>query len=340
MDIGAFFEKCWDDIRNWFDRFFSSPQPPVSPPTEKEQGLTFAPPTVRRVCVLIYDPKVPEEGGKRLTEIFNWSNPLGLITGYIADLQFTSFGYAQYEVIQQKVLDYLPVKQDGFQYTPASFVNCMRANSGFHSPDAVDYRIILSDPDLVQDINAGIIHEVWLFGPPYAGFYESRMVGPGAFFCNAPALDLPGFSRRFVVMGFNYERGVGEMLEAFGHRAEATLSRVFSDTSGAQNLWERFTRIEKDHPGQAEVGTVHFAPNSTRDYEWNNPTPVLSRCNNWYKYPDLSGDPREVNALEWGSGNIQKHHIWWLRHLPHYLGEANGKPHNWWLPIVDPNTIS
>jgi len=28
-------------------------------------------------------------------------------------------------------------------------------------------------------------------------------------------------------MGFNYERGVGEMLEDLGHRAESILSHVF-----------------------------------------------------------------------------------------------------------------
>jgi hypothetical protein len=37
----------------------------------------------------------------------------------------------------------------------------------------------------------GEIDEIWLFGGPYFGFYESRMAGPGAFWCNAPPLPGP-----------------------------------------------------------------------------------------------------------------------------------------------------
>ena len=45
-------------------------------------------------------------------------------------------------------------------------------------------------------------------------FYESIMGGAGAFWCNAPPMkNTAQCPRRFVVMGFNYERYVGEMLE-------------------------------------------------------------------------------------------------------------------------------
>ena len=63
---------------------------------------------------------------------------------------------------------------------------------------------------------------MWLWGFPYAGYYESIMAGPGAFWCNAPALKETGQAqRRFIIMGYNYQRGVGEMLENLGHRAES-----------------------------------------------------------------------------------------------------------------------
>ena len=52
------------------------------------------------------------------------------------------------------------------------------------------------------------------------------MAGRGAYECNSdpvPGVDCP---RIFVIMGFNYERGVGEMLEDFGHRTESIMTHV------------------------------------------------------------------------------------------------------------------
>ena len=193
---------------------------------------------------------------------------------------------------------------------------------------------------LIERVNAGEIDEVWLLGFPYCGYYESIMAGPGAFWCNAPPLEgTQAAKRRFVIMGFNYERGVGEMLEDMGHRAESMLSKVFERTRGDANLWEKFCRYDKKYPGQAECGNVHFAPNSVRDYDWGSRTPVPSRADTWYKFPDLSGDPRVMTCAEWGDGDIRKHHVWWLRHFPHVVGETNGISWNWWEYVVDPNTI-
>ena len=140
-------------------------------------------------------------------------------------------------------------------------------------------------------------------------------------------------------MGFNYERGVGEMLEDMGHRAESILTKVFAHTRGEANLWERFCRYDKQSHGRAECGNVHFAPNSIKDYDWGNRTPVPSRADTWYHFPDLSGEPRLMNCSEWGDGDIRQHHVWWMRHSPHFTGESNGISWNWWEYITDPNRI-
>src|SRR5258708_12472472 len=104
------------------------------------------------------------------------------------------------------------------------------------------------------------------------------MAGPDAFWCNAPPLTNTAVSqRRFVIMGFSYERGVGEMLEDLGHRAESIIGHVFEGARGDANLWERFTRYDQNVPGQAECGTVHFAPNTLRHYDWANPPPLPTR---------------------------------------------------------------
>ena len=140
-------------------------------------------------------------------------------------------------------------------------------------------------------------------------------------------------------MGFNFERGVGEMLEDLGHRAESMMFKVYEHLNGDADLFAKFLKIERDFPSEAEVGSVHFSPNSTRDYEWGNTTPVLSRCDTWYNFPDLRGDARIVDDSEWGKGDIRLHHLWWFRHFPHVIGETNGVSHNWWQYVIDPNTV-
>jgi hypothetical protein len=114
---------------------------------------------------------------------------------------------------------------------------------------------------------------------------------------------------------------------------------VYRDLGGRSNLWERFIRHERTHPGQAEVGNIHFAPNSVRDYDWGNRRPVSSACDDWYGFPRLTGTRRMVDCEEWGGGDIRAHHCWWYRHLPHVEGEMAGVLNNWWAYILDPSRV-
>jgi hypothetical protein len=205
----------------------------------------------------------------------------------------------------------------------------------------VNYYALVDRNGLLQKVANVSIDEVWMIFYPYGGLYESRMAGPGAFWCNAPPLEnTQAAGRRFVIMCFNYERGVGEMLESYGHRAESILERGFSGLSGDANLWSRFTRYDKITPGRAEVGTIHYAPNSRQDYDWGNPAPVLSGCRNWPCFPDLSGPPVRVTCAEWGNGDIRAHHRWWFSLLPHVPGQTGDRSNNWWDYILDPNRVS
>jgi hypothetical protein len=166
------------------------------------------------------------------------------------------------------------------------------------------------------------------------------MAGPGAFWCNSPPIPNTGHCRRrFVIMAFNYERGVDCMLENFGHRVESIMSRVYDNLSHGENMWQRFTRYDLIAPGRAECGNVHFAPNSERDYDWGNPRPVPSSCDDWLIYPELPGRVRTVTTADWGNGDMRAHHIWWLSHLPKAEGETDGVANNWWRYVVhlDPN---
>jgi hypothetical protein len=300
--------------------------------------------------MVLMDPFLPSEGGIRLRQRMGWNDPDALIQDFISDLRSVSHGWVNYTVVERMVVDDFPVFDDGFVYTSDEYMGGWYRRGGFHMPDRVDFGRFLTDHHLVQRVNQGEADEVWMIGFPFGGFYESRMVGPGAFWCNSPpfapgedrwrntSLEEP--NRRFVVMAFNYERGVGEMLESYGHRAESIMAQVFRDILPERNLWERFTRYDKTHPGRAEVGNIHFAPNSERDYDWGNPRKVLSNHLAWYDFPNLVFDPVKVDCREWGNGDIREHHAWWYRHLPHGSGETDSILNNWWEYIVDPNIVS
>jgi hypothetical protein len=308
--------------------------------TGPQRPLEPVGPVSPAVLVISYDPLVPSAGGHSLSRVLGWNRVDRLATDFVADLRQASHGYCHYRIVEQITVDAWPLKIDGYSYRPDEYMAAWRAGGGFHQPDWADYRRILADFQVVDRVESGQIDEVWLFAFPYGGFYESRMTGPGAFWCNAPPLDgVDGLSRRLVIMGFNYERDVGEMLESFGHRAESIMNRVFQDMRGDGDLWERFTRYDKQYPGRAEVGTVHFAPNSERDYDWGNRRPVPSNCDAWFNFPDLSGRPRQVDCREWGNGDTRKHHLWWFEHFPHVAGRSNGISHNWWAYVVDPNRV-
>ena len=220
-------------------------------------------------------------------------------------------------------------------------MNVLRGTVPPHMPQEVDYNAILSQFNILQRVARNEIDEVWSFGFPHAGFYESTMGGPGAFWCNAPPLkNTEASKRRFVIMGFSFERYIGEMLEAYGHRAESIMDKTFGKLSGDANLWKRFIRYEKSAPGKAACGNIHFAPNSQQDYDWNNLTQVKSECYDWQlNFPNFKGDVRVVDSSEWGSGEIRAHHKWWFNHFPRVAGRKNGIHNNWWQYVVAPQNV-
>jgi len=314
---------------------------PLSFGTARGGGGAGAPPRFvsPRVVVINYDPIIESEGGRRLHEVAGWNDPRYLAEAYRSDLIECSGGYVRYRIVEWIDADKHPVKKDGFAYTDESYLRALRSGKEWHQPDAVDYKAIIRDYRLDRRVAAGEIDEVWCFSMPYSGFWESTMAGRGAYFCNSdpvPDVDCP---RIFVIMGFNYERGVGEMLEDWGHRTESILTHVFGSWEPKKtHAWNRFTLYDKQLPGEAACGNVHFAPNSNSDYDWGNKRPVQSSCDDWLDYPSLTGEKRVVTADDWGGGNIRSHHKWWLHRLPKAPGRTEGKLNNWWAYVADFNS--
>lgn len=295
------------------------------------------------VAVFNFDPFIESLGSRPLHEVGRWHDPRSLSQGYIRDLREASGGFVQYYIAMWRDIDGFPILADGFQYTDETYMRCVRAGKGWHTGAPVDYAKIIDELGIRRLINDGDIDEVWLWGGPYFGYWESQMVGPTAYWCNSVPIKDDGFTRNFVIMGFNYERGVDCMLENFGHRVESIMTHVYGRWDCRRpaeqlNTWERFTLYDKIAPGRAACGNVHFAPSSESDYDWGNKRKVWSTCDDWLNYPNLAGKRRLVDCSEWGNGDMRAHHIWWLSHLPKAPGRGpDGKLANWWKYAVDFN---
>jgi hypothetical protein len=312
--------------------------PPAGPAIPPDSLTEPTQPLALRALVVVFDPIVDTARGTHLLqtpEAVQWNSVDALLAGYTADIETCSGGLVKYQVVDRLTRDYFPVKQDGFTYDGPGYLQTYRSGK-YHSPDLANYDPLLADLQLLQRVAKGDFDEVWFFGGPGFGFYESRMAGPGAFWCNAPQCDNTAASgRRFVIMGFSYERGVGEMLEDLGHRAESVLDYRWRSVPDAQNLWKKYARYDLVASGQAEVGMLHFAPNSVRPYDWGNPNPVPSAADNWLNFPDLGGAPKPMSGSAWGNGDIRLHHQWWLRHLPKVPGRISGVANNWWRYVIN-----
>jgi len=336
---GNFLGSFLDFLLSMFKKKETVPAPaqPAGLPDSPDE---VAPLTTSKVMTIVYDPTMDD--GQKLSQKMGWHRPDDLVTACAADILTCSHGMARYQIVQRVAADEFPVKVDGYRYTPQAYLDVLRGAAQPHVPADADYAAILSRFNVLSKISSGEIDEVWVFAFPHAGFYESSMGGAGAFWCNAPPLkNTAQCPRRFVLMGFSFERYVGEMLESFGHRAESIMVKTFEKLTGDSNLWTRFIRYEKSAPGKAACGNIHFAPNSERDYDWNNPAAVSSECYDWQlNFPNFKGDVRTVTAAEWGSGDIRLHHQWWMKHFPHVAGRKNGVHHNWWQYIIDPNKVN
>lgn len=326
MDV----QRWFDTLKNWLNSLLAKEIFPVE----------------RKVTVITYAPRIPSLGNLPLYQAMpGWQDPNRLIDQLVSDMAEASHGYANFVIAENILVEEFTPMMGGQSYSPDLFLSAY-TNKQPQLEDRADYAAILARFDIIEKIRTKQIDEVWLMGYPFAGFNESRMGGPRAFFCNGESL--PGChlaARRFLVMGFNYERGIGEMLESMAHRAEFILEHLYSGKTGAANLYERFTRIDWKSPGQAEVGTVHHGPNAILtpdrdDHQWTESRYVLSRHHTWANFPDLTGEAQPTNCDAWRDSDMTRgHHLWWFKYFPHTTGQTNAISNNWWQAVIDPETI-
>ena len=295
-----------------------------------------------KVLVLNFNPIFPQHNGKRLHEVGRWQDPRDLAAGYVADTKEASKGLIQYQIVDWKDIDGFPVKTDGFTYTKEEYLKCHVTNKGWHQPDGTDYPKVLAQFKIVERIESGEVDEVWWFGGPYFGYYESAMAGQGAFYINGGVFDKVPCKRAFAIMGFNYERGVAEMLHDLCHRTESTMSRVFGgwQADKLDHDWARYAANAHKAKGMPGVGDCHFPPNAQKDYDYTNKRFVESAADDWLNYPHLKGATKQVNCETWGGPDYHRNYMkWWFARLPRAPGinAQNGRLNNWWEYVFNFN---
>jgi hypothetical protein len=293
------------------------------------------------IAPAVHAPTDPDAKPQSIRALGKWNDPVKLAAGYMQDLCDASGGYVQYEIVEWLCVREFQKKVDGFIYTPRQYVDCLRGEAKWHQPDGVDYPAAIARYKIVPRIESGEIDEVWWFGAPYFGYWESSMAGKGAFYINGGVYgeDQVPCRRPFVIMGFNYERGVAEMLHDLCHRTEATMERVYGgwDVKKLTTNWARFAANAHQSDGVAAVGTCHYPPNGQKDYDYVNPRAVQSSADDWLTYPELTGKKGQVTCETWGGPDYHRNYMrWWFRHLPKAPGvNADGRQNNWWKYVFD-----
>jgi len=310
---------------------------------EKEKGfikvkifvLNFDPIIKRKDIPRHFKKRLPK-GKKilRLTDVCRWNDPRKLTEGFIADMKKATDGYIRYKIEKWKDVDTFHTKVDGFTYTAKQFLKSWETKKGFHKPHDADYPKTFKDYNVIPMINSGEIDEVWFFGAPEFGYSEAAMAGPGAFFINGKTYGKVKCKRPFAIMGFNYERGVAEMLHSHCHRVESTMSRMYGGWKADKltTNWARFAANHKQSKGVSAVGNCHWPPNAERDYDYRNKRFVNSSADDWLNYPNLKGKKKKVNCETWGGPDYQRKYMnWWYNHFPRAKGwNKDGRLNNWW----------
>lgn len=320
--------------------------------SEKVKPMTI------KVVLVNQDPTL--QSGNRLHVEFGWRDPNALADRLVVHFREATDSVVNFQILERVQATRLFTRYYGNFLSVPTYVSLLKEPGWASLKKAsdsgqiyFDYREFVKYYGYDTLRNKGEIDEVWVFSAPYLGMYESQLLGPKAFWWNSPPIkDGTALTKLLSVMGLNFERGVDQAFHSFGHRVESAMVQAYSQAQGRswnpQSIdptpWDLFTRIDKDMPGQAHVGNVHFPPNGAHDYDYGNSTLVKSFAENWYRYPYLLDQSRQVNIATWyysqgdplAEGNDHLGYLrWWYGHLPRYVGVTDGVLNNWWHYALD-----
>lgn len=312
-----------------------------------EQSMEVFP---KKVYVVVYDPLLGN--GQLLSDYLGWNEHTDITQQTIAFFMNASANRMQYSVVETTVLtDGWPVKIDGFRYTEEEYLAVYHGQTTPHSPDNVDYNAIVNDSrlDICGKANRGEIDEVWIYNGPWFGFWESTLVGPGAYWYNSSPVPEPHTCDRLIpIMGPSPHVGADNAVHNFGHRNESTMVQVYGGwdmnrTEPARTSWDKWALVDYqsttyDYSG---CGSVHYPPNGQADYDYANPGSAQTNCSDFVNYPELH-DPysvlETVTCTTWSCDQFG-YLSYWFGHLPSNAGcGADRMSADWWSYFANPDT--
>ncbi len=290
-----------------------------------------------RVKVYAFDPVL--NSGERLSASQGWYNPHDMTYVYRDAVRDATWGSVSYQVDQFAYVEGFPLRTDGDRYDELSYLRCINeGDCKTDSPYETDLAYYAEVLDWCEDARNGV-EEIWVFGAPWFGMPESQMMGDGAYWLNSTPLgaecDTP-----MVIMAFSYHVPAANMLHNLGHRIESHLNYAFGRWDSGRygpSPWEQFSG-RTENGTEPECGNVHWPPNTLTEYGYSDSTEVESGCDRWLDYPNHADvEPEPVSCFTWGcSGDTQFNYLtWWIQHLPHNEGQADGYQTNWQRYIFD-----
>jgi hypothetical protein len=186
---------------------------------------------------------------------------------------------------------------------------------------AADYNKIINDNNLCNRLNNNEFDEVWLWADRTGGYWEAIMAGPAAqiFDTNGGPIIRQDCNKAMHIMGFNYEVAVDQALHSYGHRIENTLAR-FWDGKHKHNALPGDTYYSfaghfysTSSTNLGYVGNVHFPPNATAHYDYNNFQNQETFIRGWNPQHNIPKSTTNCNAWNCNHGNYL---VMWMQNIP------------------------
>ena len=220
-------------------------------------------------------------------------------------------------------------------------------NPGHYFPD---YFQILALVDARSWVNQEGVKEFWIWGYQSDNFEqpESNMSSPvTGDISNSSRFedDLPVYDHTYTVYGYNFARTQAEAVHNHGHQLEAILS--YRDPV---LFWQEFVGRDASNTQYVtgRAGWTHMPPNTTVDYDYENPTVVQSDIADWMPG---GGTTQGVSAATWGGvsypwpaarvpGEVDlsqrvesQWYIYWMQSMPgrgNTISQGSQTMTNWW----------
>ncbi|MCK4577647.1 MAG: Ig-like domain-containing protein, partial [Candidatus Marinimicrobia bacterium] len=168
-----------------------------------------------KVALVLQDPVIDFVNNERIHEKWGWANPVGMANQLVEEFSQASHGVVQFQIVQTYDDTTIFSRLDGqlmrvenlaYFYSSSVLIDSLKRLTEQEGRVKFDYIELIDHYRLDSLRNTGVIDEVWVYAHPFAGMWESQLVGPGAFWWNSSPLDHPGLEKLLSIMGWNYER--------------------------------------------------------------------------------------------------------------------------------------